>query len=642
MNKHFPCGHWHKRPTSPDKNLVAYFELLNGQVAWVDYQPGSDYDPYRLGFTTQTRINKNNFSGDSIVWEFEVIATNQSQTDLIVELVDDNLTSCASITLAAESHTQGDYRPPTPRMYRHRVVMTPTVVTDTGYYQVKITAVDPTKYIYPYGEDILITVARIVVTQYNATKSMLQIPLYHSTYNYEFCSTPNVANGEFQTFPGFPDLDPPYAWFCGIGSDVCNFCTADSLNDSTSSWKYDSNEVANVQKAVFSVLACGVTSGRGGGGPSQILATTNPIESIKYPIYWSTSAVSYAENDATPAGYVNEYTSHVGTSSGATFNPIPTALFSWDYGTDEYPFHYYINDIDFSGLPNSTCYLYLGGDLVTYIGGPWHHWAYFKKITYYAGYTLHGNLEVYSTDRSHFTFTLTYWYETATVPADFGVALWDLTTNAVVANSTLTWAFRDCWSRQYADVVLVSGHEYSVTFNYSYSMNPTQFNAPEIADAQLMLTVDPVSKYTSWQRVGMRWNSSSDNWYTPITWGDVFYPEYGYGGNNIFPVVAYNDLDFAQEVYFENSGYVTSQTVPEGYICIYLEDYASDISTGEHGVDVSGSLLVWTAADYEKVVRRRSGKLTLIKNHMYGTRTPGTDAVYSYLPGGFLVVRYIK
>lgn len=618
---HKPCGHWHKKPIEvPEPEIPEfeiYFELLPGSAAQPYTHPYSDL----LCSESFIPINVDNFDGD-LTWQFEVIGFNSNSFDVTLQAVDSNGNVCSSVILPS-----GTVGPTGYELYRFRSDFISFIYNDTVQYGIKI--------VVPEGEFLTITplkcmisVARIIVRQSNATKTSMQIPLYGSYYNYPL--------QEYNSYP----YDSPL----GYGLSDSHYVDIESGSNykNVSLWKYNSAELSNISKVIFSPAAKGAINKI--TGTWQVIASTLDFVHFHQMLY-STTAHDTLRANATPGGWVDETQVHTDNVSGLVYTPIPGSYIYWD--GSPYPFTYNLTP-NFSGLAPGTHYIAIGGEL--YFSLPpenqWGHWGEFCHFTIPSGYHVESvTLTVYSILRNRMKWEISYSME-PDGDTDLTLSLYDKTAGSIVPGSELVWVWEEGFSRKLAEISpgnLINGHEYRLGIDspVTYMSGPATQEYPEIMDAQLLLNIDKIEHITTWRRCLMQFIGNWDNWVVPLAWGGNYWGT-SEGSICVSPRILMFFSD-GSKIYFEATIFSKESwwAGQEAYACVYLEDLGIDGNSGSTGSDVDGSLLEWPEDITDKLSRKRTDILTLINDNEYGNRQPDSDVEYVYFPNGFIVTKII-
>jgi hypothetical protein len=577
-----------------------YWELINNQFA----QPNWDGQSYYYAAESFITLDPSDFDG-SITWQFEVIGFNNNVFDVKIYVIDGTGAECGTITLPAGTVGDTGYE-----LFRSRTTFTPTASTSYGIKCELVGVMD----ISSWRLNCFITTARIVVTQTEASKTKIQIPLMGNYFNYVL--------QEYDTIPTWP-----YSWATGntIESPVLSYNDDwDYREEMASIWKFDSSELDTVSGVTFSAAARGYASYY---PPTTVVKTTYLVSTVNITdfnlmLYYAPAATSDAAcTTGTPAPFIDDKTSHVDGCTGATFVPVKDSLISWDSATDDYPYDISVT-IDFVDVSN-TDKLYLGGEINTNI---WGHYAKWFAASITAGTLISGTLRCQSTAENKQTWTLTHILIPEAGYPTFYVGLWDKTNGALVPNSELTWTGEEAFSRKEAviDVSdIVDGCEYEVVLKTDdFITYVGDGSEPEIMDAQLWFNINPISKLAVWQRCCHAYEGSSDNWSIPAAW------DY----RSISSRVLFT-LPVGSKVYYEQSAY-TEISVDDP--TIMLEDMGIDDSSGATGTDVS--TLTYTVADNLQRIRKRSGELTLTDGNRYCVRQPYAEAYELIATNGFIIV----
>ncbi|RZA08456.1 MAG: prepilin-type N-terminal cleavage/methylation domain-containing protein [Proteobacteria bacterium] len=122
---------------------------------------------------TRTPLDTNDYDGTSITYSFEIVATNSALLNSAINLVNSAGAAVGSITVPGLTNN------PT----RFRATFTPTAGSNDYRLQIPITLL---------LNQITITTGRILVSQVNATKTRIYVPLIGDTYG-GFSAADNVA-----------------------------------------------------------------------------------------------------------------------------------------------------------------------------------------------------------------------------------------------------------------------------------------------------------------------------------------------------------------------------------------------------------------------------------------------------------------
>ena len=574
---------------SSDYSWEIYWELLNRSVSIPNWTGQS----YYWASESFVDVNPADYNG-TCSWEWEIVGFNNNTFDAKIQVIDESGTNCGEVTLAASGTGPTGYE-----LFRSRVAFTPT---SSQIYGLRVEIVGATT-VESYPVKLLISTARIVLTQGGATKTRIQIPMMSDTYSYvlQYSSTADAW---------------PYDHPVGqtIAGEIAAYNDAWTGSDAWKTiWRFDEAELYTVSKVTFSAAACGnapVTTTK-----TLYVTATVPIESFNLILYTSpTSSSTLACDNGTPVGWAGPTQVHVDGCTGATFTPISSTYMSWDEDTDPYPYDMDLTP-DLSGLAAGTSYrVYIGGNIND---APWGHFAQWFSIAVPAGaYLADATLKCASTANNQNKWTLTYKITTLTSPPTLYLALWNKTTSALVPGSELSWTLTEGFARKDIDID-VSDFDSECEYELTAKL-PGQYISFEVMDAQIWLNIDPISKLTVWYRVAQDYDDLWDNWSIPAAWN---YTCIGARSKLYLP-------ESTSKTYFEATGYGTGS--------IYLEDMGTDDSSGAGGSDVTGSTLTWAGGDRS---RERSGELTLTDANRYTNRQPAGLSQDLIVSNGFIIIK---
>lgn len=614
--QHIPCGHWHKGrsiyplypggPKYPWETEV-YFELIKQEVAephLIDVWE----DPTSL-VSGPSIVNINSDELDGVVkWEFEAIWTNRADEDSTLQVVDDNDNVYAEITLAHNSAAYDEWT-----LFRTRVSLTPGS-GDISYRLKLIRGGDLEPYdSVGHSPDILISAARIIITQANATKTRIQIPMMASAWNYIF-----------QTGFAYNDLH------FGVGQRVKetvayseDWSYIGEAKEISAIWKYDINELSDVSKVIFAVDAQDTPSATTYSEGNTITGTSD-IKYFEIMLYWApVSASNLACGNATPAMWTSETQVHTDDCTGAVFTPIPGTYVRWYDAEGPYPYSFEVTP-DFSGIPHDAK-IFIGGDITLYNAppGPWGHFGkWFDNPATATSYVFDENLVLNSTASNEFVLTFKYSLQYIYSHVEnLYVALKNITTGAIVSNSELIWYADEFAYRQETEISLEAGCEYKIV---AYKPGPRPYTKTQIYDAMLLLNIDPIKKLTVWQRC-FRWWDYYDNWSVPGSWN------YSVISSRVKLLISEHT-----KAYFEATG----ETYDEDYDNLTLEETGNDeTGSGLDGTDVVGGSVTWDVADYGTMKRKRTGEISLSDGVVYGSRKDA--GWYPCCNNGFIVLKVV-
>ena len=629
--KHDPCGYWPRLPyTEPPGGPMfeVYHEMLPAATAHVSMLAAHEYV-----YSMETFISFDPLVYDGVVkFEFEIICFNKTEFPFKIGLVNDSYVVCHEITIPANTEGATGYE-----LFRLREEFTP--IEGSTNYGLKFTIDPSSPEIAEYPLDVIVENARIIVTQSEATKTRIQIPMFGSSY----VAAATGASVDHLSLP------LGYTIFNQTGytnvNDYTNKWpgTSGSLLQSdqvTGVWRYSGSEIGGVSKVVLSVLA------RGAAMPADTVKTIEMVNVTPWTIhswwgmYWApTTWGNAACSGATPVSGIGfDDIVWQDSCTGAIFTPVPDSQMEPEPNPWEitlYP--------DLSGFTGSRDFC-MGWQ---YDGNPWQHGALWFTLTVNPGRTIvDAVLTVVpgSTDVKK-NATLTYKIVPEVMNALY-VGLFDIDTNSMVAGSEQTWTTDSGWIRKDIELPagsLIEGHEYEFRVKCEDHYYVSAVVCPEIADVQLLINIDPIQHLTTWHRVFHRADAERDNYYTPVAWGGDYW-SYGTGANCIMHRSKLY-LPAGATVAFEQTSYTNygDGVGEDEYQWVALLDLTEDdaLGSGEHGEEVDGGRLTWYNASVGTRVRKRTGNLPLTHDQVLGAKF-GESEDGSIVPiEGFLVTKII-
>jgi len=621
--RHDPCGYWPRLPYSPPPPpevpmFEVYHEMLPAETAHVEMEAAHDYL-----YSLETFISFNSIDYDGVVkFEFEVIGLNKTEFPFKVALVAADYTVCHELTIPANTEGATGYE-----LFRIREEFTP--IGGCSNYGLKFTIDPGSPEIIWYNRDVIVSNARIIVTQDSASKTRIQIPMFGSPYSY-------AAIG------GYVDhICPPdgFEIFNLSGqTTVDNYTTGWSGGEGiTNIWKYSADEISTVGKVVLSVLAKGITT------PSDTVKTITWINITPWTIhsYWGlyTTPTTTADTACSGATGISGSGWDIVWQDGCTggiFTPIPDSFSEPEphpWGITLYP--------DFTGITGNLDY-FMGWQ---YDGNPWQHGTKWFTLNIKAGTHVTDAVMTIvpgSTDLKK-DCTLTY----KVVPDELNplyVALFDIDTNSMVAGSEQYWNVDEDWIRKDIEIPagnLTDGHEYEFRAKCELNTFIAPAINPQIADVQLLINIDPIVHLTTWHRIFHRADPEHDSWPTPVTWGGDYWG-WGVGANSIMHRSKLY-LPTGATVLFEQTTftYYDNIVAPENYQYVALLDLSVDdaLGSGENGEEVVGGKLTWDNDDYNIRVRKRTSALPVTNEQVLGAKYGESEDTNTIPIEGFLVIK---
>lgn len=627
--EHFPwCGYWLKDYVPGDglppveMETEIYFELLKSEAGIPHILYSYKSQQYIVHLPSKIDLDVDDFDGD-LTWEFEAIWCNRTGTDdARLQVVDEFENVYADLPMTKGLSGYSDWN-----LFRTRVAFTPT--SNRAYMLRFDNQQNDFSQINP--NDAMVVTARIVLTQKNASKTRLQIPMFTTRNNY-------ALQDDFDDGYAYGYGWPVYDNFAGVYRDDWSDYQADSLwimsKAGSTIWKYDQIELNTVSKVIFDVDAIG---GKPSTLPDQIeyLVASLEIEYFRFMLYWAPSGTSNnACDNATPSAWVSQTQVHTDGCTGAVFTPIPGSYLEWNSAVGPYPYTLEC-DPDFSGVPHDAK-IFMGGEIKLIGPGlePWQHYnKFFDNPVDATTQLFNEHLVINSTElvnKQKHTFTS----DMADSENDLTVALWNATTDTLVPGSELVWTFEEAFSRKSTEIDLInfsSGCEYKIVAKAPGYDNYSSIYKPRVFDAQLLLNVDPIDKLTIWQRVTHNYDDNWDNWTIPAAWNASSI------GSRIKLLIT-----AGTKAYFEHTAYQAEEW--HDYESVFLEDLGADDSagSGSGGSDVTGGELQWPKTEWPNVLRKRSGELTLTNGNAYDNRQPAGDSWDLNVGTGFIVLKVVS
>jgi len=456
-----------------------YLELQSSGMGASGYWYRSDCTPWE----TWVPLDTADYDGDcTFVWE--VVWQNVSTVDKTLRLMDTDGNEYATVTMPARTFGTDALD-----FFKTRVSFTP-------YSGVKTYCVK-----YPGGlnaQDLgeFITACRIVIRQTGATKTIIQIPLLCFP---DWCiGSPSgndpVAFGEWVYNAVYPGVySNKFALSAGDPTPYYGYS-----NDFLQVWKYDATELATVTSVRIDAIA-----------GQELMARHDGPQN-------ATGAVA---GDAVVLGIYEE--------NGGVYTLVAGSQTSYTYPNFSLTYSVILSNSSFTDGKDYYIGQTLNGDPITYhFFLTWYHYISdpaesVSKIVWETG--LAG-----------------FYLRTYVVPAgthSLSLCLWDRTAAALVTGTELVWGATEWISIKTATIagsVLVSGHEYEMrakTDHTSYA------DAPVLTKFTMYLTVNPITRLTVWQRVGI--GNQFMYWGYADEWGAEYacYGDGVVGSNN--PVTAF-------------------------------------------------------------------------------------------------------
>jgi hypothetical protein len=506
-------------------------------------------------------IDPADFDGDATYW-WEVLGYNDtarcaSPEDYSLSLVDLNGNIHATITLPVGYPDATGIN-----MGRQRIQFAaPSVST---IFSVRINPVDATK-CYP-----VIGAVRIVIKQTNPTKSMVQVPLQclgdwgtnYRSYFHRLNNYYHYSNASRTTYdnPASVNDDSDWCWNASI-------------------WKYESNELATISKAIVEAVA--------GSTPALLPGTGSGTF-----WYWVEVGLS------TPSWGIALFDALGNMIAGSDAWGVSDEMINFDV----------ILDLPLIGETLPVTYY----PKITIDGGlNWQAYATSWTVDYvpFSGvrWTVNQNpwyVDSFNGDWSGVHFQFNWQYSTGVSLDSIYISLFDRTTNTMVPDTEMVWGANTPVSRKQVEFDpsnLVSGHEYELRYKV---LSDGGIGCNIGFEGNLYLWLSPISAMTVWQRIAKG--------------------EFADYMGRVFPYVADEsrvllNIPSGAAVYFENSffAWATDPTLSEFPLLYQLWDVGVTDS-GVTGSAVAASDLSWVVEDLIEVMkRRRSAALSLTDGNSY-------------------------
>lgn len=543
-----------------------YIEMLNIAL-WhpspLDYQ-STPAEFYRT-------LNTNDFDGSPTFW-WEVLGYNSNHqygtgANYSIQLVDLSGNVYASITLPSEYPDATGQN-----LGRQRVQFTPPKGETTF-------AVRFNPYTWtgdePVGEgcDPTLGAVRIIITQDNPTKSMIQIPMHclgdwGSDTNYLDEPIDFYTWGRYtaKTYANPAAVTDDFDWCCYAGV-----------------WKYEKSKLATVSRVLLEAVA---------GSPPALVAGDNTSgfyvwldEEGDAAPYWSVALFDALGNmvpDSQFEGGGSESISelvNLQLEQGTYYPKISIDGVNWlAYATS-----WTIDHDPYGGTVGWSA-----------VGGPWF------VDPYGGGSGLH--------------FQVRWSYQTASSPDTISIALFDRTSNKMVSGSEIIWEADTLVSRKTVEIdasELTSGHEYELRYMV---VGNGGTGAVFGYENNLYLYLDPISVMTVWQRV-------SKSEYLDY-FGRASAPHVGDESRVLL------NIPKSATVYFENCAWswgIADEENPE-FPRLYRLFDVGETDYGIEGAAVTASALQWKVGDPAEVVMiKRSEALTLTDGNRFIVDQPNYE-----------------
>ena len=679
--------------------IETYIELISCGVIQnpVDVSSSSDDigAPYDVTYySTYQPLNTSDYDG-TVSYYFEVVAFYQSTLDTAyVDIVDEDNTICGTTTWLA--NTEGPIGPTSAGGYTHgeafngldyvlqRVAFTPTSGDHSYAVRVRGTVRAQDADYMAAGEPYLnIFKATVVISQAHPTASVVHIPMLAEsnagTHNNTtpFVGGAHVTDGSEGPNIGMASYDTSYA------ANDTNEANNEYYTASRPIWRYSASELATVSEVVFDA-SVGYIPETPYTKTATIFGVPN-LSWVRSNIRWSPNSKGDAETFTDGSGYTNATTT--GSESGYTYTYVEPAtgyddfVWSQDSQGSNYYERVYLDTTSMEAADGS--YLYWCSDIDS-LGGsdPYGQYSMYARmgsaVLNLGGKSINRaylDFHVYipsgeSDEKISCKLTIEY----ADSVNDGYIALFDITSDAIVPNSELHWDTRVRFERKTTTIDasnLTDGHEYQARWYQSEATSDYNYR-PQINDINLWVKVTGMTAFTSWYRV-------AQNYIDGYLFGKV-YADYGgtdanpdyYEGNPYYAddgtvnsnsrIRAY--LPSEATVYFEMNAHVYSgldQATEDGlgtsyggtganWLRVTLWDCGTtDNLIGEPGTvtgqEVSGSNINYTSAYGDGLTHRlRTSDISsvLTDGNRYCVCMPIADFgdPYYYPLQGFIVTTY--
>jgi len=239
---------------------------------------------------------------------------------------------------------------------------------------------------------------------------------------------------------------------------------------------------------------------------------------------------------------------------------------------------------------------------------------------------------------------------------DLFVALWDKTANAIVAGSEIAFPGTETLgthrgtpiqrkSASVAPGAIVSTHEYEVrcktaqthTSGSPYVSDWDLPDVPELVDAELILAVNPISAFTSWQRVSR--NNALYYGGIPDTWQQT--PGRFYGSIGVASRVRARLPSGVTSAYEITAYFNPGEDIDSSFWRIALWNGGANDNGPNPGPEVPSSSMAWVSGEADSIRRRkRTAALSLTDGNRYVDFQP--DNGYYLIPNnGFLLLTVV-
>ena len=645
--KHDPCGYWPRLPYTPPPvppmpTFEVYIELLPGETA----QPAYDQNVWIWGAETFIHFDINDYD-EVVSTELEVIFKTQVNVDIELKLIDTADTVCAEVILPAltQEGVYGEFET-FYKLKRLRVPFDPTLATvGDNIFGLKVFV--PTSAFPGHGVPCNITNARIVVTQSNPTKTRIQIPMFSSNYVYAM---------EVHNVDPLAGALAPYDFPIGyrvqaatgliLGADWTNDWGANIAysDEVTSIWKLEAGVLDNISKVVYSVAAKSHARTNILVHKTWSQTLTSGPTNFNMMLYRApTTASSAACNTADPLGWVDEFTVHTDTCTGAVFTPIAGSLLHLTSSVD--PDEPWTADM-VPVFPVGSYKVFFGG---TPWDEEWKHYAAYWSMTVKANSTITATMHAYC----NVNFIQYYSVDYEIIPeviSNLEVGLWNLTDDIIVPNSIMMWTQDEGFVRKYTEISLIDlkeDCEYEMRVRQPGAMNlgSTSWLNAEIMDAQLLLNINPIQSLSVWYRCFHRYDGSRDDWQIPASWGGNAWEDADLGANSI-QHSCYMPIPSGIEAYYSLTakpdsvigGDSQKAESQKQYPVSFGAEPEIDLLSGLEWADV-GDPLVWEDTDVGHRSLKKGGPIALVNGEYFGWRDPNIEYGAFQTTEGFIILK---
>lgn len=599
-------------PIEDSLDIVTYIELLGCNMA----TPAKTDDTIHAGglaIETYRILDPSKYDGEC-VYTFEVTCHNSTAGSIDVHLQDTDGVTYATLTLP--SHADDDWG-----WFTYRVEFTaPETSKTVGVY---FSTHDSSSFLY-------VTTARIEISQVGATKSRVQWPMLAFGNSWavglhsEFiaCSCQVYTEGNY--LPNYDGGDPDYSYAL----------------DCLPIWKLSENQLDTISAVEFRAL------------PGKHVGVSD-----KWMMCW-------AGLPDPPVGPMATWWSELYYSDdgGATKTAVADTIQSFGIIEIPYPSWWWNISVDPSlfEVDGRKFYLYFspdgGAPIYAEFSGLLLGSAYEFERAEFTGYLSNYSSPVVENSVMFVGLTL---YESDAAIEGLSIAVFDRETDTMIPGSELSWTNGELGTWKSCQIAVEDwpiDHEVECRLSSPAASYQT---APYISEAEINFDVDPITVFTSWQRV-MK-GSVNFGWGYP-GWGISGYPTggqseymwddggspYEFGGVSTMSRLKFRETANSTKRYqtcARSWSYGSYNPENPGlayeYMALYDDGENDDGCTDGYN-RIDASMTNWEESDFSAMDRylKLSEEIELIDAHRYCSLQPD-DEYWLSLMDGYIVVTTI-